>query len=372
MPHGATSVSSSDTDLELLNVSKRFGQVVAVHDLNLSVAKGELVALLGPSGCGKTTTLHMVAGFERPDTGDIWLRGARATHVPAHRRDTGIVFQTYALFPHMTVFENVAYGLRRRWVSGADIKRRVDHALTMVHLEGLADRYPRQLSGGQQQRVAVARAVVIQPSILLLDEPLSNLDAKLRQQMRGELRALQRKLGITTLFVTHDQDEALSMADRIAVMNAGVVEQLGTAEEVYRRPKTRFVATFVGACNFLGAHIEECDVSSTRLVVAGTSIRISTPGGSLREEMKGTLALRPEDLRVLHKREATADGLNTLAGHITEIVYLGSSFEFRIALSDGSEIVVSRQRDSAPQVAPGDPVKVVWDAIDGVFYPDEV
>ncbi|HZS33453.1 MAG TPA: ABC transporter ATP-binding protein, partial [Methylomirabilota bacterium] len=239
------------TELELRGIRKSFGRTVAVAGIELAVDRAELVGVLGPSGCGKTTTLRIVAGFERPDQGDVVIQGRRVTALPPHRRDIGIVFQSYALFPHMTVFQNVAYGLRVRGLPKTGIADRVADALHLVHLRELADRYPRQLSGGQQQRVALARAVVIRPTVLLLDEPLSNLDARLRQEMRGELRRLQRRLEIATVFVTHDQEEALSMADRIVVMNAGRVEQIGTAEEIYTRPRTRFVAEFIGTCNFL-------------------------------------------------------------------------------------------------------------------------
>jgi spermidine/putrescine ABC transporter ATP-binding subunit len=353
-------------DLELRGVRKSFGRTVAVSELDLKLDRGELVALLGPSGCGKTTTLRIVAGFEQPDRGEVWLRGMPATMLPPHRRDVGIVFQNYALFPHMTVFENVAYGLRRRHVQAIELRRRVGEALAMVHLDTLAERYPRQLSGGQQQRVAVARAVVIRPSILLFDEPLSNLDAKLRQAMRAELRNLQQQLGITALFVTHDQEEALALADRIAVMNAGVVEQIGTAEQVYRRPQSRFVATFVGECNFLTGRLSEGD----RFEVAGIAVAIAdagtVPAGA------ATLALRPEDIRILPSGSAAANGGQTLKGTVAEVVYLGATFRYRVVLADGAEVLVVRQRDDAVPFGRGDSVRLAWQAAAAMLFPATV
>jgi putative spermidine/putrescine transport system ATP-binding protein len=353
-------------DLELRGVRKSFGRTVGVSELDLKLTRGELVALLGPSGCGKTTTLRIVAGFEQPDRGEVWLRGTPATTLPPYRRDVGIVFQNYALFPHMTVFENVAYGLRRRHVPASELGRRVAEALAMVHLDTLAERYPRQLSGGQQQRVAVARAVVIRPSILLFDEPLSNLDAKLRQAMRGELRNLQQQLGITALFVTHDQEEALALADRIAVMNAGVVEQIGTAEQVYRRPRTRFVATFVGECNFLAGRLDEGD----RFEVAGIAVAIAdaatVPAGA------ATLALRPEDIRILPPDREAANGSQTLEGRVGEVVYLGGTYRYRVALANGAELLVVRQRDGAIPFGRGDPVRLAWQAADAMLFPGSV
>jgi putative spermidine/putrescine transport system ATP-binding protein len=351
-------------DLELRRVRKNFGSTVAVSDLDLSLARGEMVALLGPSGCGKTTTLRIVAGFERPDSGEVWLRGTHATAVPAYRRDVGIVFQNYALFPHMTVYDNVAYGLRRRRVARAELRRRVDDALSMVHLDGLGERYPRQLSGGQQQRVALARAVVIQPSILLFDEPLSNLDAKLRQVMRSELRSLQQRLGITALFVTHDQEEALALADRIAVMNAGVIEQIGSGEDIYRRPRTRFVATFVGECNFLQGHLRD----DNQFEIAGHSLNVQAgqmpPGPA-------TLAVRPEDIRLTGQGTAASDVLGLL-GAAVETIYLGAAYRYRVTLTNGAELLVTAQRGTHAPFQPGTPVRVAWSAADAVVYPGDV
>jgi ABC-type Fe3+/spermidine/putrescine transport system ATPase subunit len=237
--------------LRLVEVTKHFGPTVAVDRVSLEIEEGSFFTLLGPSGCGKTTLLRVVAGFHLPDRGEVYLRERRITHVPPHLRGTAMVFQEYALFPHMTVEENVAYGLRMRRVPAAEARTRVARVLELVGLVGQERKYPHQLSGGQQQRVALARALVVEPEVLLLDEPLSNLDAKLRVRVREELRELQRRLGQTTVYVTHDQEEALALSDRIAVMNTGRVLQVGTPEEIYLRPKNRFVADFVGLANFL-------------------------------------------------------------------------------------------------------------------------
>jgi spermidine/putrescine ABC transporter ATP-binding subunit len=355
-------------DLELCQIHKTFGRTVAVEHLDLRLARGELVALLGPSGCGKTTTLRIVAGFERPDTGEVWMGGRPSTRLPPHRRDIGIVFQNYALFPHMTVGDNVAYGLRRRHVPASEIRHRVDDTLAMVDLNGLADRYPRELSGGQQQRVAVARAVVIRPAILLFDEPLSNLDARLRQAMRGELRSLQRRLGITTLFVTHDQDEALTMADRIAVMNAGVIEQIGTAEQVYRWPATRFVAGFVGECNFLDATVRGFEGQFGCFSIGPVVARVGLPGGLVAPGAVGSVALRPEDISIVDLQGELSPQTNVAEGHILDCVYFGSKYHYRLSLTDGPDLLVCRQRDASAPLRPGTHVRVAWPWDCGVFF----
>src|SRR5690349_19824470 len=250
-PHGGTGNA-----VTLEGVTKRFGGVTALHEANVSIRQGELMTLLGPSGCGKTTMLNLVAGFFMPDSGEITIDGARVSHLPTYKREIGMMFQNYALFPHMTVVDNVGYGLRMRGVNKVDIKKRVDDALSLVKLKGLGDRKPRQLSGGQQQRVAIARALVINPKVLLLDEPFSALDKNLRISMQVEVKEIQRKLGVTTIFVTHDQSEALSLSDRIAVMAEGRIRQLGTPDEIYCRPVDRFVASFVGDVNVLHARVE--------------------------------------------------------------------------------------------------------------------
>jgi len=286
--------------VRLDGVTKRFGEVVALHGVSLVVRRGEMMTLLGPSGCGKTTLLNLVAGFLAPDGGDIAIDGTRVTDLPTHRREIGMTFQNYALFPHMTVASNVGYGLRARRLEKAEIARRVAAVLDLVKLTGLEDRRPRQLSGGQQQRVALARALVVRPKVLLLDEPFSALDRNLRGAMQVELREIQRKLGVTTIFVTHDQSEALSLSDRIAVMSEGSIRQLGTPDDVYRRPADRFVASFIGDVNVLRARLEGRN-GATATVALGAA-RVTVPSEPLASVAPGAaldLFVRPEDLRVV-------------------------------------------------------------------------
>jgi ABC-type Fe3+/spermidine/putrescine transport system ATPase subunit len=285
--------------VELDGVTKRFGEITALDAVTLLVRRGELMTLLGPSGCGKTTLLNLVAGFLAPDSGAIAIDGECVMERPTYRREIGIVFQNYALFPHMTVAANIGYGLRARGVAKPEIGRRVADATALVKLTGLEGRKPRQLSGGQQQRVALARALVIRPKVLLLDEPFSALDRNLRGSMQVELKEIQRKLGLTTIFVTHDQSEALSLSDRIAVISAGRIRQLGTPDEVYRRPADRFVASFVGDVNVLRARLDRIDGETASVALGAT--RVSTPAAPLEGASVGAtvdLFVRPEDLRV--------------------------------------------------------------------------
>jgi spermidine/putrescine ABC transporter ATP-binding subunit len=358
-------------ELELRGIRKAFGPTVAVAGIDLTVQRAEFVGLLGPSGCGKTTALRVVAGFERPDKGEVVVKGRPVTHLAPHQRDVGIVFQSYALFPHMTVFDNVAYGLRVRGRPREEIVRRVAEALDLVRLRGLERRQPRELSGGQQQRVALARAIVIQPSVLLLDEPLSNLDAKLRQEMRGELRQLQRRLEIATIFVTHDQEEALAMADRIAVMNEGRVEQIGTAEEIYSRPRTPFVANFIGLCNFLPGEVVAAGGNRLTFRSGGLTVAVVPDGAPCASGTRGTLAVRPEVIRIFAAGEPLPAGVNAAAGEIREVTYLGASRHFRVALGTGPELVVSEQNTGGPWVRPGQSVVVAWAPGAGSFQPEE-
>jgi len=299
--------SDGDTALKLDRVTKRFGKITALDDVSLLVRRGELMTLLGPSGCGKTTLLHLVAGFLMPDKGEIIIDGRRVTDVPTYRRETGVMFQNYALFPHMTVAANVGYGLRMRRVAKPEIDRRVADALALVKLKGLEDRKPRQLSGGQQQRVGLARALVIRPKVLLLDEPLSALDRNLRFSMQVEIKEIQRKLDLTTIFVTHDQGEALSLSDRIAVIAEGRIRQIGTPDEIYRWPIDRFVASFVGDVNVLHARLERIDGAVA--TVALGSVRVLVPAQTLQGAAAGTMVdlfVRPEDLRVAEHGMAVA------------------------------------------------------------------
>ena len=291
--------------LELSGVQKRFGDTVAVQDFNLAAERGEFVSFLGPSGCGKTTTLRMIAGFERPTAGAISIDGDDITDRPPNQRNVGMVFQSYALFPNMTVAGNIGFGLKIRKRSKGDIDRRVGELLELIHLEGRGDRFPWQLSGGQQQRVALARALAIEPTILLLDEPLSALDAKIRVALRHEIRQIQRQLGITTVYVTHDQEEALELSDRIVVMSEGRIEQIGSPFEIYNFPSTAFVASFVGTLNAIEAKI--VDAATGRLSLAGHEVRTtSTLNGSAGQAV--TVALRPEMIAL-----ATPDGSNVVA-----------------------------------------------------------
>ncbi|HEV8675476.1 MAG TPA: ABC transporter ATP-binding protein [Methylomirabilota bacterium] len=304
--------------VELDRVSKRFGPVSAVAEVCLALPEGEFTTLLGPSGCGKTTLLRLVAGFFRPDGGEIRIRGVRVNEVPPQRRSTVVVFQDYALFPHLTVFENVAYGLRRRGVPGDELRRRVREMLGFLGLDAYAAASPLALSGGQQQRVALARALVVEPDVLLLDEPLSNLDAKLRTRVRTELKEIQQALGKTTLLVTHDQEEALSVSDRVAVMEAGRIRQVGTPLEVYARPADRFVADFVGVANFVAATVRA--VTADGVVLESPLGTLTAPGGrSFDPGQQVTVLLRPSALRLW-----AAPGPGRLPARIRSTSFLGA------------------------------------------------
>jgi putative spermidine/putrescine transport system ATP-binding protein len=309
---------------------KTYGSFTAVKDLDLEVRQGELIALLGPSGCGKTTTLRIVAGFITATSGRVAFDGRNVTALPSHKRNCGMVFQNYALFPHLDVFHNVAYGLEMRRVPPSEIKARVGEALARVHLSEFGSRYPRQLSGGQQQRVALARAIVIKPAVLLLDEPLSNLDAKLRVSVRNEIRSLQQEAGLTTIFVTHDQEEAVSIADRLVVMNKGTVEQIGGPREIYDHPRTRFVADFIGRCNLLEGRRE----GSSFVTASGTRFAVSVPDQV--SQAVTALAIRPERIKC-----ATADdpGPNKLQGTIETVSFIGPYTEFSVRTADGPILV---------------------------------
>jgi spermidine/putrescine ABC transporter ATP-binding subunit len=303
----ATRPDGEDFAVHLDGVTKRFGKVTALDDVSLLVRRGELITLLGPSGCGKTTLLNLVAGFLMPDHGEIAIDGERVTDVPTYRREIGIMFQSYALFPHMSVAANVGYGLKMRRIAKPEIARRVAHALALIKLDGLEDRKPRQLSGGQQQRVALARALVIRPKVLLLDEPFSALDRNLRASMQVEIKEIQRKLGVTTIFVTHDQSEALSLSDRIAVIAQGRIRQLGTPDEIYRRPVDRFVASFVGDVNVLHARLERID-GATAAVALGP-VLVAVPTRMLQGAEIGAMVdlfMRPEEMRVTEHGTAVA------------------------------------------------------------------
>jgi ABC-type Fe3+/spermidine/putrescine transport system ATPase subunit len=359
--------------LELAGVRKRYGEVVALHETSLAVPDGRLVFLLGPSGCGKTTTLRIVSGFVEPDAGEVRIHGERVDGTPPDRRGLGMVFQHYALFPHMTVAQNVAFGLRMRRVPAAETRRRVARALGLVRLDGLEARYPRALSGGQQQRVALARAIVIEPRLLLLDEPLSSLDAKLREEMRGELRALQRALGIATVFVTHDQEEALTMADQIVVMAAGRIVQVGTPTELYERPATRFVAHFIGESNLEPGVVRgpagpgRWRVAAGPLELVATADRAWAPGDTV------TVAVRPERVRLRAGAPgAPAAGPNELPGAVDEVIFRGPLRRYRVRLPHGRAWSVDEPVTAdAPAHPVGAAVTVAWRPEDGRAVPDE-
>jgi putative spermidine/putrescine transport system ATP-binding protein len=340
-------------DLSLNGLSKHYGDFYAVREVSLSIADGEFLVLLGPSGCGKTTTLRMVAGFIEPSAGHVRLAGQDVTLLPPWKRNAGMVFQSYALFPHMTVAQNVAFGLEMRKLPRADIERRVEEVLALVRLGGYGGRLPRQLSGGQQQRVALARALAIRPDVLLLDEPLSNLDAKLRQEVRVEIRELQRQLGLTTVMVTHDQEEALTMADRLVVMNEGSVRQVGSQRDLYERPADRFVAGFVGRTTFLAGAVE----APGRFRSDG-GLALACTGGS---PGRAALSLRPERVEIGLQPRSGLD--NCLPGTVEFVSYLGALIDIHVRLSPGDRLVVqiaNREGGFTPEV--GQPVHVGWPA----------
>ena len=320
------------TAITIDGVARTFGNVRAVDTVSIAVRDGEFFTLLGPSGCGKTTLLRMVAGFCELDQGRILFGEERIDTLPPHKRNTGMVFQNYAVFPNLTVGGNVAYGLRARSVRKHETEERVARALKLVQLDGYGERWPHQLSGGQLQRVAIARAIVIEPHVLLLDEPLSNLDAKLRVEMRGEIRRLQKLLGITVLYVTHDQEEALAISDRIAVMRAGRVEQIANPRQIYERPTTPFVASFVGTTNLLNGVIRAREGEAAEVAVAGTTLRLTGVPGRAGDNV--VLSLRPEALRLLSPGEAAPTRCATLTGTLGDIEYLGPVTRFAVALAD--------------------------------------
>ena len=350
-------------EVELQNVAKRFGEVIAVDSVSLSVLRGEFLTLLGPSGCGKTTLLRMVAGFERPDAGRVVLGGSEVTQLSPHQRDVATVFQHYALFPHLSVFDNVAFGLKRRHVTRDEIKSRVAAALEMVRLGGLDERQPSELSGGQQQRVALARALVVEPRVLLLDEPLAALDLKLRKQMQIELKGLQRRLGISFVYVTHDQEEALTMSDRIVVMNAGRVEQVGRSEEIYERPKTSFVAGFIGVSNIIEGTVEEVKGELSVIRVGSASVGAQAIGVKPGERVR--VLVRPEKISI-----STEVAPRLLSGKIDSAVYLGESTQWKVTMEDGQALTVleqNREPFRSAQARIGQTVCVRWEPYSAVI-----
>ncbi len=341
--------------LELSNINKEFAKAVAVNDFNLSAEQGEFVSFLGPSGCGKTTTLRMIAGFELPTSGKIQIDGKDLTFAPPNKRNVGMVFQSYALFPNMTVAGNIAYGLKVAGKPRTEIKQRVDEMLALIHMEGFSGRYPSQISGGQQQRVALARALAIRPRVLLLDEPLSALDAKIRVELRQEIRRIQQQLGITTIYVTHDQEEALSISDRIVVMSEGRIEQIGSSSEIYNFPKTEFVANFVGQLNLLP--VDVVSLTEGLVKVGGQIVRTS----QTLDHMNGhaiRLAVRPEELNPGHR-----EGENNLLGRVSTVTYLGPVVRVRLEVDDRL-LTIDMFNERRLQVP------VVGDSFEFSFHPD--
>lgn len=350
----------ADVDVRLVDVTKRFGDQVAVDGITLDVTDGEFFTLLGPSGCGKTTTLRMIGGFEQPSSGTIELQGRDVTNLPPYERDVNTVFQSYALFPHLSIFENVAFGLRRKHVKGDEVKQRVGEALELVQLVGYESRKPGQLSGGQAQRVALARALVNRPAVLLLDEPLGALDLKLRKQMGIELKRIQREVGITFVYVTHDQEEAMTMSDRIAVMNKGRYEQLAGPETLYERPATRFVAGFVGASNLLEGRVGSDGDMWTVTLPSGAVVRAPKSLGDIGNA--GAIGVRPEKLALLEPGQESRG--NRLDGVVVDTSYLGVITQYVVEGDGGLRLLVSEQNvdrtTRSDTWRPGERVALTW------------
>jgi spermidine/putrescine transport system ATP-binding protein len=363
---------ADEVAVELDHVVKRFGGVVAVDDVSLSIENGEFFSLLGPSGCGKTTTLRMIAGFETPTEGEVYIQGKAMGLTPPFQRNTNMVFQNYALFPHINVARNVAFGLEMKKTPRAEIQQRVEESLEMVRLSGFGGRKPDQLSGGQQQRVALARALVNRPSVLLLDEPLGALDLKLRKEMQIELQNLQHQVGITFVYVTHDQEEALTMSDRIAVMSGGKALQVGSPTEIYEQPNSRFVADFIGESNFLDGEVRGIAADAVTVVVDGVlPVQVARRRGTSQGESV-TVAVRPEKIR-LH-RERSSDVVNALPGVVENVVYIGTDTQYIVRLTDRTRVKV-REQNLIPLLtevpfSPGDRVFAAWRPESGLILMD--
>ena len=358
--------------VEARAVTKIFGAgpegVRALDDVSVAIRQNEFFTLLGPSGCGKTTLLRLIAGFEQPSSGEILLKGSPVEHLPPYQRAVNTVFQSYALFPHMTVSQNISFGLEMRGTAKEKTGSVVEEMLALVKMTGLGNRRPSQLSGGQQQRVALARALANHPEVLLLDEPLSALDLKLRQEMRSELKNLQRRTGITFVFVTHDQEEALTMSDRIAVMNSGKVEQIGTPEEIYDHPATVFVAGFIGSANLWSGILDSRDATSAVVSVAGTKLSTRCEHDELRSGSETTLMVRPE--RISLSTTDLGDGRPSLPGTVRDLVFQGPVVRYAVALADGAELVAHLPSGSIDRLpVPGDAVWSTWDPATSVVLP---
>ena len=355
----SAAAAAASTVIEIDHVTKSFGDYTAVNDADFSIAEGEFFSMLGPSGCGKTTTLRMIAGFETPTTGAIRLDGTDVSTVPPYKRSVNTVFQQYALFPHMTVWDNVAFGPRSQKVDKVEVSRRVDELLEVVRLSDFAARKPAQLSGGQQQRVALARALVNFPKALLLDEPLGALDLKLRHAMQFELKRIQREVGITFVYVTHDQEEALTMSDRIAVMSNGNVEQIGTPTEIYARPSTVFVAGFIGQANLWPCSIDSRSNGSAIVGALGTSLSASCHLPEIAAGQRGTVMVRPERLQITMSDPETLGA--RVSGRVTDLTFQGPVVRLLLTVPDGSQVLANVPDDAdLPQLRPGDEVWASW------------
>jgi spermidine/putrescine transport system ATP-binding protein len=343
--------------VEVKNVTKRFGEVVAVNNVSIDVHSGEFISLLGPSGCGKTTTLRIIGGFEYPDIGDVYISGRKVNNVSAHKRDTNMVFQQLALFPHLDVFDNVAFGLVMKKINTQEIKKRVLEILNLVELKGFEHRRINQLSGGQQQRVAIARALINQPSVLLLDEPLASLDLKLRVQMQLELKSIQKRVGTTFIYVTHDQGEALTMSDRIAVMNDGRIEQIGTSNEIYSQPATKFVANFIGDTNIIEGKVVSNDCTNLVMESSGIHITILNTGN-----IKGgnvIVSLRPERVKI--GKQQNNDSLDNLfSARVINKIFFGSKLLYEVILDSGLHLRIETLHELGEVFNEGDLVVVGW------------
>ncbi|MCK1983077.1 MULTISPECIES: ABC transporter ATP-binding protein [Peribacillus] len=354
---------SNKNDVEIKGAFKQFGANVVLNGIDLEVKQGELLTLLGPSGCGKSTTLNLIAGFLDADRGEVHIKGHNVTKVPPYKRDLGMVFQTYSLFPHMTVYENLSFGLKLRKVGKAEQKKKISKALELVKMSGLENRYPRELSGGQRQRVAISRALVVEPELLLLDEPLSNLDAKLRHELRAEIKRLQKEIGVTTIFVTHDQEEALSMSDRVVVMNAGKIEQISTPTEIYNHPKTEFVFQFIGKSNCFEGNVSAVDKRKVSVKIGPDITHVDANNimgndSDLKTGDEVKLYIRPEKLQIVSLDEKSASSLDFQHAKISQINYLGTSWEINVLLHGKSIQVLTSAFDSSWQN--GSEVLIGW------------